>query len=442
MSTSETVGGQRSSVQGAQGAQRRDGARRIRIPRLQTLDSLRGYPNFRLLWVGDFCSNNALWLQMLTAGWLMRSLTANSPYSTFFVVTVGGMAMLPGLLTAPVAGTLGDRLDRRKLIIVVQSFMAVFSFLFAILVWHQLVSFVHVYIYVFIGGICLSVTQTNRMALIANTVPREAMANAFATNVLTIPGTRMIGPFIGGIMITTLGFFWNFTLESLLYLGTVIVYLPLKTPYMQRTRQQSETSFVADMVAGFTYVWREKRVLLYITFLSFIPNTILEPVMFLLPVFTDEVLRRGADVGGYLVAINGLGGLLMALFIASFGFIFPKGKIILITAIVSSVVILMFANAFLLPLAFLLIMLFAPSQTAFRTANVTLLTLLAPDEMRSRAMSMMRYSMGGVVLFSLVVGWFAEITSVSIALTVMGLMGIGLGFAFWFFGHQIRELDA
>ena len=372
----------------------------------------------------------------------MRSLTENSPYSTFFVVTVGGMAMLPGLLTAPVAGTLGDRLDRRKLIIAIQSFMAVFSFLFAILVGQQLVSYVHVYLYVFIGGICLSVTQTNRMALIANTVPREAMANAFATNVLTIPGTRMIGPFIGGIMITELGFFWNFTLEALLYLGTVIVYLPLKTPYMQRARQQADTSFVADMVAGFTYVWRDKRVLLYITLLSFIPNTILEPVMFLLPVFTDEVLRRGADVGGYLVAINGLGGLLMALFIASFGFIFPKGKIILITAIISSVVILMFANAFLLPLAFLLIMLFAPSQTAFRTANVTLLTLLAPDEMRSRAMSMMRYSMGGVVLFSLVVGWFAEMTSVSIALSVMGLMGVGIGLAFWFFGNQIRELDA
>ena len=439
MSTSGTVGGQSSA---GREAQRRASSRRIRIPRLQTLDSLRAYPNFRLLWVGDFCSNNALWLQMLTAGWLMRSLTANSPYSTFFVVTVGGMAMLPGLLTAPVAGTLGDRLDRRKLIIVIQSFMAALSFLFAILVWHQLVSFVHVYLYVFIGGICLSVTQTNRMALIANTVPREAMSNAFATNVLTIPGTRMIGPFIGGIMITELGFFWNFTLEALLYLGTVIAYLPLKTPYMQRARQQSDTSFVADMVAGFTYVWREKRVLLYITLLSFIPNTILEPVMFLLPVFTDEVLRRGADVGGYLVAINGLGGLLMALFIASFGFIFPKGKIILVTAIIGSVVILMFAHAFLLPLAFLLIMLFAPSQTAFRTANVTLLTMLAPDEMRSRAMSMMRYSMGGVVLFSLVVGWFAEMTSVSIALTVMGLMGIGLGLAFWFFGHQIRELDA
>ena len=439
MSTSGTAGGQPAA---AQRARPQGTTRRLRIPRLQTLDSLRGYPDFRLLWIGDFCSNNALWLQMLTVGWLVRSLTANSPYSTFFVVTVGGMVMLPGLFMAPLAGTLGDRLDRRKLVIAIQSFMAVFSFLFAILVGQQLVSWVHVYLYVFIGGICLAITQTNRMALIANTVPREAMANAFATNVLTIPGTRMIGPFIGGILITTLGFFWNFTLESVLYLGTVIAYLPMKTPYTQRRPAQESVRFVDDMIKSFTYVWKDKRVLLYITLLGFIPNTVLEPVMFLLPVFTDEVLRRGADVGGYLVAINGLGGLLMAFFIASFGFIFPKGKIILISAIVSSIVILMFANAFILPLAFLLIMVFAPSQTAFRTATVTLMTLIAPDEMRSRVMSLMRYSMGGVVLFSLVVGWFAGITSVSIALTVMGLLGIGLGLVFWVFAQQIRELDA
>lgn len=438
MNRSEVVGEQPSAVQ----RRRPFFAGSFRIPRLQTFDSLSAYPDFRLLWIGNFFSNNALWLQMLTAGWLVRSLTDNSPYSTFFVVTVGGMAMLPGLVMAPIAGTLGDRLDRRKLVIGIQSFMAVFAFLFAIMVGQQLVAVVHAYAYVFISGICLAVTQTNRMALIANTVPRESMSNAFATNVMTIPGTRMVGPFVGGILIYNLGFFWNFSLEALLYLGTVAAYLPMKTPYMERRKTEGTQSFLADLIAGFTYVWKDKRVLLYITLLGFIPNTILEPAMFLLPVFTTEVLKRGADVGGYLVAINGFGGLLMAFLIASFGFIFKKGTIVVVSTIVSSIVILLFSHAGILPLAFLLIMVFAPSQTAFRTATVTLLTLIAPDEMRSRVMSLQRYSMGGVVIFSLVVGWFAGITSVSIALAAIGLLGVTLGAIFYIFGHQIRQLDA
>ena len=413
----------------------------VRIPRLRTFDSF-AYTDYRYLWIGNFFSNNAQWLQLLTVGWLVRGLTAGTSTSTLFVVTVGGMSLLPGLIMAPIAGTLGDRMDRRKLVIGIQAFMAAFSFLFAVLVGQQLVTVWHAYIYVFVSGVCVSISQNSRMALVANTVPRHAMAHAFATNVLTIPGTRMIGPFIGGILITTLGFFWNFTLESLLYLGTIVVFLPIKTPYARGGRARAQSSFLSDLVGGFSYVWKDKRVLLYLTMLGFIPNTILQPVMFMLPVFTDEILRRGADVGGYFLAINGLGGLLMALFIASFGFIYRKGMIVLVCALASSVFILLFSHAFILPVAFLLIMFFASTQTAFRTTNGTLMQLLVSDDMRSRVTSLQRYSMGGVIVSSFVIGWFARLTSVSFALAGMGILATALAAVFYVFARQIRELDA
>ena len=436
MSTSNTTGEQVPAI-GTPPRQRFT----VRIPRLRTFDSF-AYPDYRYLWIGNFFSNNAQWLQLLSVGWLVRGLTSGSSTSTLFVVTVGGMSLLPGLIMAPIAGTLGDRMDRRKLVIGIQTFMAVFSFLFAVLVGQQLVTVWHAYIYVFVSGTCVSISQNSRMALVANTVPRHAMAHAFATNVLTIPGTRMIGPFIGGILITTLGFFWNFTLEALLYLGTVIVFLPIKTPYARVRRDAGNQSFLSDLVGGFTYVWKDKRVLLYLTMLGFIPNTILQPAMFLLPVFTDEILKRGADVGGYFLAINGLGGLLMALFIASFGFVFKKGMIVLVCALASSVFILLFSHAIILPLAFLLIMLFATTQTAFRTTNGTLMQLLVSDDMRSRVTSLQRYSMGGVLVASFAIGWFARITSVSIALAAMGLIATVLAIVFYLFARQIRELDA
>ena len=436
MSTSNTPGEQVPAI-GTPTRQRFT----VRIPRLRTFDSF-AYPDYRYLWIGNFFSNNAQWLQLLSVGWLVRGLTSGSSTSTLFVVTVGGMSLLPGLIMAPIAGTLGDRMDRRKLVIGIQTFMAVFSFLFAVLVGQQLVTVWHAYIYVFVSGICVSISQNSRMALVANTVPRHAMAHAFATNVLTIPGTRMIGPFIGGILITTLGFFWNFTLEALLYLGTVIVFLPIKTPYARVRRGAGNQSFMSDLLGGFTYVWKDKRVLLYLTMLGFIPNTILQPAMFLLPVFTDEILKRGADVGGYFLAINGFGGLLMALFIASFGFVFKKGMIVLVCALASSVFILLFSHAIILPLAFLLIMLFATTQTAFRTTNGTLMQLLVSDDMRSRVTSLQRYSMGGVLVASFAIGWFARITSISIALAAMGLIATAFAIVFYIFARQIRELDA
>ena len=182
MSTSDTTSERQSGLSG------RERPRfSVRLPRLRTFDSF-AFRDYRYLWIGNFFSNNAQWLQLLTVGWLVRHLTENSPASTFFVVTVGGVSLLPGLIMAPIAGTLGDRLDRRKLVISIQCFMAVFSFLFAVMVGQELVTVWHVYIYVFVSGICVSVSQNSRMALVANTVPRHAMAHAFATNVLTIPG--------------------------------------------------------------------------------------------------------------------------------------------------------------------------------------------------------------------------------------------------------------
>ena len=349
--------------------------------------------------------------------------------------------MLPGLVVGPIGGTLGDRVDRRKLIMGIQAFMALFALAFAFMVGLQLVTVWHTYIYVFVSGIFLSITQPMRQALIANTVPRESLGNAYATNVLTIPGTRMIGPFIGGIMIATLGFFWNFTLEAIFYAATVLVYLPMKTPFARPRVIKAGQSITSDLIDGFKYVTKDNKVLLYLIVLSMIPNTLLQPLMFLLPIFTEEVLRRGADVGGFFLAVNGLGGFLMALAISSFGFRFGKGKIILATAIGSSVFTILFAYAFWLPLAFFLILMFATTQTAFRTTSGTLVQLIVPDEMRGRVTSLQRYGMGGVVPASFIVGWFAGVTSVSIALVVMGVLALAFSIFFSVIARQVRALE-
>ena len=211
-----------------------------------------------------------------------------------------------------------------------------------------------------------------RQALIANTVPTHMLGNAYATNVLTIPGTRAIGPFVGGILVATLGFFWNFTIESLLYVGMILAYLPMRTPYTaarQRSKSSGVAGFASDLAEGFRYVWSGNRVLFLVITLTIVPNVVLQPVIFMLPLFTDAILQRGADVGGYMLAINGFGGLLMALTIASFGFFFRRGLVCIVMAMASSVLALAFTQTTLLPVALVAIALFAASQTAFRTTR-------------------------------------------------------------------------
>ncbi|MQF90743.1 MAG: MFS transporter [SAR202 cluster bacterium] len=395
--------------------------------RLQTLDSWRAYRDFRFLWVANFFANTAQWLQLLSIGWLVRDLTDSFASSGLLVVTVGGMTTLPTLVVGPWAGVLGDRVDRRKLVMAVQAFMTVAAVIFAFVVHSGHVEWWHAYIYVFISGICWSISLTVRQTLVANTVPREALVNAYASNTLTITGTRMVGPFVGGILITTIGFTWNFAIEAGLYSATVLAFFPMKTPYLQTRPEDSGGSPLANFMEGLRYVRKQERVIWNLLVVGLIPNVLLHPVWFVLPVFTVEVLHRSADTGGILLAVTGFGGLLSALTIASVGFGYNRGLICLAAILLASTTVVLFAFSHWLFLAMILIGLMSLAQATFRTSSSTLIQSLVPDHLRSRITSLHLYSQGFVFMSSLAVGLLVDLTTVVIALSVVGGAGILLG---------------
>ena len=419
-----------------------------RLPRLHTFDSWIAYRDYRFLWIGNFCANSAQWMQLLTVGWFVQDLTAGSATSALLVISVGAINTLPGLIVGPWGGVLGDRVDRRKLVMGIQSFMVLAAFAFAsLVVSDQGVAFSDqvkvwlAYVYILTSGVARSMIQPLRQALIANTVPREALGNALATNVLTITSTRLIGPFFGGVLIASLGFFWNFTIEGLLYAGMVLMFIPMRTPYFRERPLARGRSPLSDLKEGIRYIWREERVIFNLMCLGLIPNLLLQPFMFLLPVFTVEVLRQGPDVGGFLLAANGAGGLAAAFIIASVGFIFKKGKLVLFMAAGSSLTVLLMAYSQWLPAALIVIALVGFTQSAFRTTNGTLIQTLVPDNLRSRVTSLQGYGRGFIVFSSLLVGWFADVASVSVAIVVIGAAGVSLAFLGMLTLNRVRQLE-
>lgn len=374
-------------------------------------------------------------------GWLVQSLTEGTSSLALLVITVQAVNTLPSLVVSPWSGVLGDRVDRRKLVMGIQLFMAGVAFFFALMVWKEWVQVWHAFAYILISGVCRSMIQPLRQALIANTVPREALGNAMATNVLTITSTRLIGPFVGGMLIASLGFFWNFAVEGLLYLGMVLAYLPMRTPYFKQRAAADKKSFLDDLKEGIRYIWKGERVILQLMLLSLIPNVLLHPVWFMFPIFTVEVLQRGPEVGGYLLAITGLGGLMAALVIASVGFVFKKGKVVLGAVIMSGVAVIFFGQAHWLPLAMLVIGVMAFFQSAFRTTNSTLIQTLVPDELRSRVTSLQGIGRGLVLFTSLLIGWLIDVTSVTFGITVVGLTGLVLGIGLLLTLGRVRRLD-
>jgi len=409
------------------------------LPRLHTFDSLITYRNYRLLWTGNFFSNSAQWLQLLSIGWLVRDLTIGSSASVLQVVIVGGLSTLPVLLVGPWGGVWGDRVDRRKLLMKIQTFMAVLAALFALLVVSDngpaLSDQLRVglaYSYVLASGVCLAIAQPMRQALIANTVPPEGFGNAYAANSLSITGTRIFGPFVGGILIASLGFTANF------------LYIPMKTPF-QREAPTRRRSPISDFGEGLRFIRREKRIILTLILLGLIPNVVLHQVWFLLPVFTADVLSREADVGGFLLSATGVGGFVSSVIIASIGFTFKKGPLALAAILASSIFVILFAmSPWLVPTypllpALIMIGLMSMAQSHYRTTAGTLIQLSTPDRFRSRVTSLASYGQGFVFPFSILVGILAEFSGVVTAIIVLGLIGLVLSTFFTIRLGSVRQ---
>ncbi len=414
----------------------------LRLPRLHTLDAWLAYRDFRLLWLANFCGFTGQWLQLLSIGWLVKDLSAGTGVGGLLVLSVSAINTLPGLVVNPITGVLGDRLDRRKLAISMQSVSAALALGFAVLIAFDYVRPWHAYAYVLISGACLAITQPMQQVLISNTVPREALVNAYAINTLTVTGTRVFGPFVGGILIFTLGYFWNFALEAALYLGVVLMLLPMRTPYTASEPTEARRRFtpLADIQDGLRHLWRNQREVLEIAVLSVIPNTILHPVWFLLPLFTVEVLQAQVNTGGYLLAITGVGGLISTLTIATWGLPFRRGYILFGAAALSSIATMLFAYSSWLWAAFTVLAVMSFFQAYFRTTQGTLVLTIVPDRFRARTMALLAYERSFLVGVSVLVGIFADFTSASMAILAIGSIGLALTLGCFATLRRVRAL--
>ena len=197
-----------------------------RRKRLGTFISLR-HTDYRYLWIGNLFNMAGFWIQNVTIGWLVWELSG----SAAMVGIAAGLRSLPFLFMGPLGGVAADRMDRRRLLMVSQTIMAVAAVLFALLVAFDWVRVWHAMVFSFVMGCGLAGNMPVRQSLIANTVPCEELGNAIALNAMATNASRVVGPAVGGMLIMAFGTAGNFLLQAALYLSMVAIIFPMKVPY-------------------------------------------------------------------------------------------------------------------------------------------------------------------------------------------------------------------
>ena len=371
------------------------------------------YRDFALFWTGNFLSNIGTWMQNLALGWQILVMT-NSP---FLLGLNGFLGTVPSLVFSLPGGAIADRLNRRKLMLVTQTSMAVLALALGLLTSFHVIRIGEILAISFLTGLASALNNPAYQALVPDLVEREDLVNAVGLNSAQFNMSRAIGPTLAGLALGKVGTAGCFYLNSVSFLALIIALLVINVP----ARRATEASTVwGAMLDGLRFVNQHRLMIILLSIPSFLSLLGL-PFVVLMPVFARDLLKVGASGLGYLMAGAGLGAVLSALTLAAQRSAERKGGFIITSAAVFSLALILLAHAHSFWGAFFLLMVLGATMVGALALTNTTLQLVSPPELRGRIMSFYTLTVMGLApLGSLWVGSVAEINGTRFALTLGG----------------------
>ena len=192
--------------------------------RPSTFDSLR-VRNFRLFFSGQLISQIGNWLTLIAQALLVLKLTD----SGFALGLLAACQFGPVLVLGAWAGLVADRSDKRKLLMIVQSFAMVQSFALAFIAFMHHPPVMAIYVVAVLGGIATAFDNPARRAYVVEMVPEANVQNAVSLNSALMTGSRVVGPALAGLLITTVGYGWTFAVDGVSYLAVILGLFMMRT---------------------------------------------------------------------------------------------------------------------------------------------------------------------------------------------------------------------
>jgi MFS family permease len=222
-------------------------------------------------------------------------------------------AQIPVFLFASIGGTVADRFDRHRIIVITQTAAMTLAFILATLTLTGAVRVWHVFVLAACLGVVNAFDIPARQVFVVDLVGREDLVNAIALNSSLVNGARVLGPSIAGLAVAAVGEGWCL-LNGLSYVAVLWSLLSMHVP--KAARPQEKRSALRDAIEGFRFVIRTKPIRALLLLLGIVSFAGM-PYAVLMPIFAESILRGGARGLGMLMGASGLGALAGTLTLAT-----------------------------------------------------------------------------------------------------------------------------
>jgi MFS family permease len=358
--------------------------------------------NYRLYASGQLVSLTGTWMQRVAQDWLVLQLTNSGTALGLVTALQFGPSLVLGLW----GGMLADRGDKRRLLLITQTALAVLALLLGLLDVAGVVQYWHVLVLAALLGLTAAVDTPVRQSFVVEMVGRDDLANAVAINSTIFNTGRILGPAVAGVMISAVGTGWAFVANALSSIAVLAGLAMMRTdelhpaPHIARARGQ--------LREGLRYV-RSRSDLMLSMALIFVIGTFGLNFQITTALMAKQVFHRTATGYGLLSTALAVGACAGAV-LATRRTRRPTQLFLVGAAIVFSVLEVVTG---LMPTFLATAALLVPTGLAmltFSTACNSSVQLGVEPTMRGRVMALYIICfMGGTPLGAPLIGWLAEV---------------------------------
>jgi MFS family permease len=391
----------------------------VRAAARETFASLE-HRNFRLFFVGQGISQVGNWLTLVAQTLLVLELTDSG-------VALGVLAAAqfgPILLLGPWAGLIADRSDKRTLLLIVQALAMVQSFALAALAFSGEPPIGALYAVAAFGGVCMAFDNPARRSFVVEMVPPGRINNAVSLNSALMTSSRVVGPALAGLLVTTVGYGWAFLGDGLSYIAVLAGLWMMRTSELRPAPVAPRAK--GQVRAGLRYVRSVPELFVPLVMMAVV-GTLSYNFQTVFPLFVTRELHGSDATFTVLFSVVSVGSLVGALVTARRSDIGVRR--VSLAAIAYGVTMALMAVAPNLGVAMVLGVVLGLSSITFLVASTAIVQLKAAADMRGRVLALQAMLfLGSTPVGGPIVGWVADQFGArySVGLGAVAAFGAGL----------------
>jgi MFS family permease len=371
---------------------------------------------FRLLWLGMLVSIAGSQMQVWALLWHIRDLTEQP-------IALGGIGLariLPIIAFSLVGGVLADIANRRRVLFITQTAMALLALLLAWLTFQGRITLWQIYALTALQSVAIVFDTPARQAMVPNLLPARDLPNAFSLTSIAMQTGAIIGPALSGLVIAYGGLGYAYLINAVTYLAVILALL-LMGPVKQAADPVKRTTVSLTAIREGVSFILSHPIILSTMLLDFFA-TFFSSANTLMPIFARDVLGVGALAYGWLSAAQSIGAVATALVASQLDELRHQGRTLLGAVVFFGAATIVFGLSRSFVLSMLALMVIGASDSVSMIIRNTIRQLQTPDYIRGRMTSINQiFFMGGPMLGEVEAGAVAQFLGAPFAVVTGGI---------------------